>query len=73
MNLHILCIEAKEIVKKFDLCDVVASVLCVNAPKGWGLTIGKKYEIINENVNFYVIINDLGVKDIAFKHYFKKL
>jgi len=59
--------------KQFVITDVVASVLCIDALTSWEITIGKKYEILNETHIQYLIKNDKGINDWIHKDWFKRL
>tara|TARA_R110000851_G_C12640219_1_gene518914 strand:+ start:150 stop:431 length:282 start_codon:yes stop_codon:yes gene_type:complete len=59
--------------KQSSLNVVRQSVLCVdNDTDLIGLTIGKKYEIIAENKQFYKVNNDCGLDRYFVKERFKK-
>jgi hypothetical protein len=47
-------------------------VKCINS-KFWYLTIGKMYDVINENDYFYEIVEDSGYSNWYHKEYFKPL
>ena len=64
---------SKELKKQFSLQGVVASVLCINVPKTWDITEGKKYRIIKEEEHHFKIINDYGKLDSYHKDWLKKL
>lgn len=68
-----LNIENKELKEQLNLCGVVTSVLCVNVPKTWDITNGKKYRVIKEEENHFTIINDYGKEDSYHKDWLKKV
>tara|TARA_R110000796_G_scaffold97429_2_gene204430 strand:- start:12797 stop:13075 length:279 start_codon:yes stop_codon:yes gene_type:complete len=59
--------------KQPSLNGVVASVLCVESGEFLSITIGKKYELLEEGSNYYMVSNDLGEEQSYQKKRFKKL
>jgi hypothetical protein len=51
---------------------VMPMLLCIDAHVSWDITIGRKYELIEETHIQYLIINDSGKKDWIHKDWFKK-
>ena len=46
---------------------------CINDDGWFNLTSGKTYEIIDEDIYYYLIINDIGDEDWFRKSYFRSL
>lgn len=47
-------------------------LLCIDAIVSWDITIGRKYTLIKESQNQYLIKNDKGFKDWIHKDWFEK-
>ena len=59
--------------EQLTLIDVVASVLCADNEKGlFNLTIGKKYTVIKEYYNHFMIKDDSGSENKYHKFRFDK-
>ena len=72
LNKYIDFLENKQS-KQFSLQDVVASVLCVKSKGYKDLQKGKKYELIDELVLDYVIVDDEGCNYRYPKELFERI
>ena len=68
-----LQLKNEELEQKLTLQGVVASLLCVDRGDVLNLTIGDKYELIEEGDDYYMVSNDLSEEQKYQKKRFKKL